>query len=155
MGRIRSRARKEFVSDYLGRVYWKAVKAQIRKPPKTGYFRIPFRGRMYYGHRMVAKAWVPNPKELLEINHKDGNKLNNSPKNLEWTTRKENIQHSIKLGLKPVGNRAWNARLSTQAVMEIRQRRKQGEKCTKLAKEYGVAHATISRISRKLSRKTS
>lgn len=56
-------------------------------------------------HRMVAKAFIPNPNELQEVNHKDGNKLNNCAENLEWVTREENTEHAIKMGLrKPMFN---------------------------------------------------
>lgn len=50
-------------------------------------------------HRMVAIAFVPNPNNLPEVNHKDGNKLNNNDWNLEWSTKVHNIQHAKDLGL--------------------------------------------------------
>ena len=50
-------------------------------------------------HRLVGKAFIPNPQNKKEINHIDGNKRNNRADNLEWATRKENAQHSIKIGL--------------------------------------------------------
>lgn len=51
-------------------------------------------------HRLVAKAFIPNPDNLPEINHKDGNKLNNNVSNLEWSTRSHNVKHSFDTGLK-------------------------------------------------------
>ena len=55
-------------------------------------------------HRLVALAFVPNPNDCAEVNHIDGNKLNNSAENLEWVTRSQNMKHSIAHGLyDPVG----------------------------------------------------
>lgn len=51
-------------------------------------------------HRLVALAFVPNPYNLQEINHIDGDKANNRADNLEWSTRSHNVKHSFDTGLK-------------------------------------------------------
>lgn len=47
-------------------------------------------------HRLVAKVFIPNPLNLPVVNHKDGNKQNNSVSNLEWCTNSYNVRHSMK-----------------------------------------------------------
>ena len=50
-------------------------------------------------HRVIAETFIPNPNNLPCVNHKDGNKLNNSADNLEWCTHSENTLHSYRTGL--------------------------------------------------------
>ena len=50
-------------------------------------------------HRLIAQAFIPNPNQLNEINHIDGNPKNNSINNLEWCTHQYNMKHSWDTGL--------------------------------------------------------
>ena len=97
----------------LGNV--RAVKTgRIRKLRiSTGYFDIAFyykigevrKWKSFLIHRLVAEAFLKNPENKPCVNHKDGNRKNNSIKNLEWVTYSENTRHSFDvLGQKGAGN---------------------------------------------------
>lgn len=69
-------------------------------------------------HRLVAEAYIENPKKLPVVNHKDGNKLNNSVSNLEWVSYKENNLHALELGLRKKDNGRKN-RILLKEMNEI------------------------------------
>ncbi|NFG01740.1 hypothetical protein FCV36_05215 [Clostridium sporogenes] len=69
----------------------------------SGYRRINLykngKGKKYYIHRLVAKAFISNVNNYPEVNHIDGNKQNNRVENLEWCTSSQNQIHAFKIGL--------------------------------------------------------
>ena len=64
---------------------------------------VTVKGKRYvrYIHRLVAECFIPNPENLPQVNHLDGNKANNSADNLEWVSISENLKHAYRTGLKP------------------------------------------------------
>lgn len=73
-------------------------------------------------HRLVAKLFNPNPNNLPEVNHLDGDKINNNDWNLKWSTRLENMQHAYATGLKDNrGDKCGRAKLKAIHVRVIRE----------------------------------
>ena len=74
------------------------LKPQLNRT--DGYYRVALNGKRYYVHRLVADAFFDGDHDKIDVNHIDGNRLNNKLSNLEWCTRKENIRHAYINGLK-------------------------------------------------------
>lgn len=86
------------VSD-MGEVYSKRFNRPLKTyVTKSGYCRVKLyhnaKGKMFQVHRLVAEAFIKNPLNKPQVNHIDGNKLNNSVANLEWCTCHENLVHA-------------------------------------------------------------
>ena len=72
-------------------------KGRILKPrTSTNYNRVQLSGKDYYIHRLVAEAFIPNPNNLPQVNHKDENTRNNNADNLEWCTSKYNNNYGTR-----------------------------------------------------------
>lgn len=99
-------------------------------------------------HRLVATVWVPNPYNKLQVNHIDGNKLNNSYLNLEWVTNEENAQHAATLIRTTFNKRYRKSKLSELDVINIATKIKEESNLSIkiLAKEYGVSPTTITEL---------
>ena len=89
-------------------------------------------------HRLVALAFVPNPENKPQVNHIDGNKLNNFVGNLEWVTNSQNQQHAFDIGL-------CKSRIN-KAQAEYIRANPDNLTTTELGKMFGVNSAQISRI---------
>lgn len=93
-------------------------------------------------HRVVAQQFVENtdPMRNKVVNHKDGNKLNYHPSNLEWVTYSENMKHAYAMGLRfPIKN----SELEDILIHEICYKLEQGYRNKELAAEYPFLPKTI------------
>jgi hypothetical protein len=142
-GRVKSLARK----DSLNR----DIKERIFKPSvnNRGYSLVVFckngKIKTFTVHRLVAKAFIPNPLNKPSVNHINGIKQINRPSNLEWCTTSENNYHAYKLGLKEAkkGETHFNHKLTKADVVRIRV---SSLKLKDLAKMFNVSFQLISAI---------
>lgn len=87
------------VSD-MGRVR-NVTTGHVLKPMRNhrGYDKVELKSKGQFIHRLVATAFIREPLENEQVNHKDGNKTNNCVDNLEWCLQSQNSQHSYDTGL--------------------------------------------------------
>jgi len=121
------------ISD-LGRLkYYAKYKGRGRKVYSPGGFMTPIsNGKGYLGvalckdgvkkrayvHILTAQHFKPNPYNLPEVNHVDGDKSNCAATNLEWVTRLENEKHAWENGLKKKGNEHYKSKPIQQLTPE-------------------------------------
>ena len=135
-GRVWSKHKNKFMNHFFNK--------------KTGYYQVAGE----YTHRIIAKCFIDNPQNKRTVNHKSGDKSDNSVQNLEWATHSENHKHAFKeLGRKPnilknqKGQGNFASKLKDSDVIEIRNSTLSG---IELAKKYGVSRALISRIRNRI-----
>lgn len=102
-------------------------------------------------HRLVAEAYLPNPDNLPEVIHIDGNSINNEVNNLKWATSKERFTHSKSLKTIPddSGDRSPNSKLTFSQIQYCRLMYKPKDRlygCKALAKRFGVSKSTMSYV---------
>ena len=111
-----------------------------------------------YLHRMVALCFVPNPYKLHEVNHMDGNKLNNTVENLEFVTPSQNQLHAVRTGLRTNFYRVGDtngehnkmSKLNWEMVDEIRawaeEKYRTQQDMRDFAPEFGVSFAALYNV---------
>jgi predicted XRE-type DNA-binding protein len=149
MGNVRRSSRVQVYSD--GRIFHFNKKIISKYICNNGYYTVGLtrdsKTIQYSIHRIMAIAFIPNPDNKPEVNHKDGIKLNNTLDNLEWNTTKENAIHAVLNGLTPIGEKRWNAKLSNEQVINIRKLFFTNKiRQSAISKLYGVPRRCISKI---------
>lgn len=140
------------ISNY-GNVYSKHVN-RILSPEtnNNGYVYIRLwknnKRKTFVIHRLVGKYFLHNPNNFPELNHIDGNKLNNKVDNLEWCDRSFNIKHSYDNNLRelPKGEINGNSKLKEHEVIKILKLLNNGSSVKQLSKIYKVSWECINNI---------
>jgi hypothetical protein len=99
----------------------------------------------------VAEAFIPNPQNLLVVNHKDGNKLNNCVDNLEWVTHKGNYEHAHAAGLIDhcLGENHYLSKYTEAEVREVCELLQSGMRNIDIERTTGVHRSFVSMVRAK------
>lgn len=105
-------------------------------------------GRQTNLHRIVAIAFIPNPNNLPQVNHIDGNKENNRVDNLEWVTQEENQKHAcFELG-KRIGKDCYMTELTEETVLQLYEDYKNNPNYSykDMAEKYNTSTSNVAHI---------
>lgn len=114
-----------------------------------GYLYIRTAHRNYLVHRLVARYFVPNPSHKPCVNHKDGNKMNNSSSNLEWVSHKENTAHALRMGLYRLPRKnEGRIKYRNRECREVIQRVRRGMTYSEAGEKYNMPYSTVAHLIR-------
>ncbi len=135
----------------LGKVWSKKSNREIGHMQQNGYMSVtlysPERRWRTTIHCVVALSFIGPSPENLQVNHKDGIKINNRVDNLEYVTHSENQKHAYRLGLKNKrGEKNHYAKLSDHNIKQIRRLLHTNLMQRVIGEMFGVSQGTVSRI---------
>lgn len=114
---------------------------------RDNYIFVTLHGKQIPVHRLVAEAFIQNYEKKPEVNHIDGNKMNNAVDNLEWVTRAENQKHAVDNGLQPKPAKTYQGKFTAEQRDEIKRLWDSGMFSRRqLSKKFSVSHTCINDI---------
>ena len=142
-----------YVINKDGTIYGKRGKLLKLHKCTSGYYQLNIGKptKSYLVHRLVAELFIPNPENLPEVNHIDGDKTNNNVKNLEWCTRSQNIQHGTKIGLIPAPwkNKTGSQHIRSKTTLQLNMNDEivnEFGSAREAARETNINYGTISNV---------
>lgn len=134
--KITGRKMSVFKDEKKSHGYWKVALGRSRKCQ-----------RIYTLHRLLAVTFLPNPKKLPQVNHRDADKDNNTLPNLEWVTPLQNMRHAVKMGLTQAkkGAASHSSKLTLRQVRWVRRTWPKLSQ-SKIAFKLGVSRGCIQAI---------
>lgn len=156
-GRVKSLNRlvKDTTKDRVQKIRGRILKyCDNGKGYKMVYLNKNRERKNYYVHRLVAETFIPNPKQLPEVNHKDLNKANNKISNLEWITELDNKRHYRMTEIAKIRNKergetrreAYKKQIDKVIPRIIFEYSKNNKTLKQINIDTGIGVATISKI---------
>lgn len=115
---------------------------------KRGYLYARTTNGNYQIHRLVAKAYIPNPDNKPCINHKDFDRHNNDINNLEWVTHKGNTRHSRDRMTYYKKNEGSNVKYSNEICRKVLDLVRKGQTYKNAGAKYNMPYSTVAHLVR-------
>ncbi|MFO1442814.1 NUMOD4 motif-containing HNH endonuclease [Bacillus sp. Bva_UNVM-123] len=111
------------------------------------YKKVGLQGKTFRVHRIVAEAFLKNPKGLPEVNHINGKKNDNRVINLEWVSSRDNSIHSYDNGLNHSGEKHPNSTMTNSQVIEIKKRTANKDRLVDISRDMKVSIKAVEFIN--------
>ncbi|AKU43340.1 HNH endonuclease [Bacillus phage Silence] len=149
---------KGYFVDKAGNVWSSKRKELTKLSPQSngrGYLQVTLstneKTRTKLVHRLVAETFLGTVNNLT-VNHKDGDKTNNSLENLEIVSQKINNRHSWEIGLSKKGEKHSRAKISDEKLILMIKDIEGGLSTVKAARKYNLSQSYVSKVMRKIYR---
>ena len=104
-------------------------------------------------HRLVAKAFIPNPENKSCVNHKDNDRTNNRVDNLEWVTPKENVYHSFIFGNRKILKEVQRTTMLTDFQVSQIAKLRTIYSVNQISQLFNIKYSTLKNIIRRVNKR--